>query len=643
MGQSFSFTTFSGGGPATFYVRCLPVDFPQITATRTGPTQADFYMVSTIATTSFLPPPPPLSTHYVSIVDGNGVPVWWYDVSGQTPPNSPATDFDRMADGNLAFTFGGKGGGPITPGGSFEVSLGGATVRSMNTVGVSEDGHDIQMLPNGNFLLDAYPIRTNFDMTAVGGSANATIEDGEIQEVTPQGALVWQWDASDHVPASELESSLWPEMAASPEADLYHLNSVGYDAATGNIVTSLRHESAVYEFNPSTGAIVWKVGGTHRPESLTIAGDPSTRSVGQHDARLSATGMLSMYDNGAERPAAQVHAPRAVRYQLDTVAGTATYVDQVSDPAVTASVCCGSARRLDGGDWVIAYGLNNRITETDAGGTPLLTMSFAGGLFSYRAIPLTSGTVSRAALRAGMNVQHPAPSISVGSVDIRRGATGGARVAVFPVTLSQPSTVPVTVHYAVTPDGTAHSATSPTDFLSTTGTVTFTPGVSGFTPTVQYVVAVVNPGAPGGASKTFTVGLTNPTGGYQIRHGTGSGLLLTEGSSVTPQVSVGDALIWNGTSGTGRVAMVPVTLSTPAVGSVTVTLTISDGTAVAGVDYVALPSVTVTFGPGQIEQSAFVGALPGPQGGPGKTVHLTLSNPQGGLALSRVSGLVLIG
>ncbi len=643
VGQSFSFTTLSAGVPSTFYVRCLPADYPPITTTRTGVSQAEYYMVSPIATTSFGPPPPPLSTQYVSIVDGNGVPVWWYNVAGQVPPNVPATDFDRLPDGNLAFTFGGQGGGPLTNGGSFELSLAGNIVRSMNTVGVSEDGHDIQMLPNGNFLLEAYPIRTNVDLSAIGGSANATIEDAEIQVVTPSGILLWKWDALAHVPVTELEPSLWAEMAAASQADIYHINSVAYDPATGNVVTSLRHESGVYAINPSTGAIVWKVGGTHRPESLTIIGDPVGGPVGQHDARLTSAGVLSLYDNGAERAAIQPHAPRAVRYQLDTTAGTATFIDQVTDPAVPTSVCCGSARRLDGGNWVIGWGFNDRITETTATGTPVMTMSFAGSLFSYRAIPLSPGVLTRAALRDGMNAQHPVGLISVGSVDLTRGNSGGARLVLFPITLSQPSTSPVTVHYEIGPDGTAYSASSPTDFLAVAGTVTFNPTPGGVTPNVQYVATLVNPDAFGGPGKTFSVLLTNPTGGYQIGHGIGVGLILPDLSSSTPRASIGDALIWNGTSGNGRVAIVPVTLSRPAAATLTVTVTVADGTAKSGTDYLAQPTATVTFSPGQTEQFVYIGAIPMATVTPSRTVNLSLSNPHGGLSLFKATGLVLLG
>ena len=61
VGQGFSFVVTTGGTAKTYYVRCLPADFPPITVQRNGPTQAQYYMVTPFLTTNFAPPPPPIS------------------------------------------------------------------------------------------------------------------------------------------------------------------------------------------------------------------------------------------------------------------------------------------------------------------------------------------------------------------------------------------------------------------------------------------------------------------------------------------------------------------------------------------------------------------------------------------------------
>jgi hypothetical protein len=644
VGQSFAFVVTTAGTSRTYYVRCLPNDFPPITAQRTGTTQAQYYMVVPFATTNGQPPPPPISTHYVAIVDNNGVPVWWYNVGHQLPANTPATDFDLLPDGNLAYTFGGQGGGPITNGGAYELTLSGQVVHTINTVGASEDGHDIQQLPNGDFLIDSYPIRTGFDLSAIGGSSSATIEDAEIQEVTPSGGLVWSWDASAHIPVTEIDASLWPQLASAATADVYHLNSVALDPATGNIITSIRHASAVYEFDPTTGNIVWKVGGTPRPESLTLVGDALGGTVGQHDARITSSGVLTIYDNGTQSPLLGGRPPRGVQYQIDPVAHTATFLDQVTDPAVTSSGCCGSATRLSGGDWVMGWGFNDRVTETTATGTPVFTMSFGGNLFTYRAIPIPFGTLAISALRAGMDAQQPVPTISVGSADLTPGNAGGARQLTFPVTLSQPSSSPVSVSFAVAPDGSATSATSPGDFAAYTGTVTFTPHPpSGLTPSVVYVTASISAQALATKVKTFHVTLFGPSGGYALGHAIGTGGILAQTPASSATFGVGDALVWNVSAGGDPIVAVPVTLSQPLSATSTVTVNVTNGSALNGTDYVAVPTQTLTFAPGQVQQYVFVGAVPVATPGSAKTVNVTLSGPTGSATLAKSAGTVILG
>jgi hypothetical protein len=95
------------------------------------------------------------------------------------------------------------------------------------------------------------------------------------------------------------------------------------------------------------------------------------------------------------------HTPRAVRYRIDEAAGTATLVQSITDPAVPASDCCGSARRLGNGDWLIDWGKTRPIGgyEPDGQRTFLLTFD---SQFSYRAEPVPPGAISAQDLREGM-------------------------------------------------------------------------------------------------------------------------------------------------------------------------------------------------------------------------------------------------
>src|SRR5262249_32590334 len=69
-----------------------------------------------------------------------------------------------------------------------------------------------------------------------------------------------------------------------------------------------------------------------------------------------------------------------------------------------------------------------------------------------------------------------------------------------------------------------------------------------------------------------------------------------------------------------------VDLLTPSSAPVTVSYATTDGTALAGVDYVAA-SGTLTFAPGETEQTIKVTVNPAPGGGFVKTFDLNLFNP----------------
>jgi hypothetical protein len=92
-----------------------------------------------------------------------------------------------------------------------------------------------------------------------------------------------------------------------------------------------------------------------------------------------------------------------MRYVIDETARTAQVVEAVEDPRATYSVCCGSARRLPGGNWVVQWGANPYMTELDPSGNPVLTISYQGTTFSYRAVPILPGVVSADQLRQGMD------------------------------------------------------------------------------------------------------------------------------------------------------------------------------------------------------------------------------------------------
>ncbi|MFM9962802.1 MAG: beta strand repeat-containing protein [Planctomycetaceae bacterium] len=217
-----------------------------------------------------------------------------------------------------------------------------------------------------------------------------------------------------------------------------------------------------------------------------------------------------------------------------------------------------------------------------------------------------------------------APEIAVNdgfgqnNVSILRNTGATKPAAVFTLTLSAPSSVPVTVNFA-----TADSfALAGRDYQPIAGTVTFAPGVT--TATIR--VSIEGDSIPEG-TENFLVNLTSPTNAVLV-DAQAQGLILDNDGGVTgPTLSIGNLTIAEGDSGT-QLATATVTLSAPVGGTVTVQFNTVDGTALAGVDYSAV-SGTLTFPNGTLTQTISV-PIRGDQRNEGnENFFIALSNPVG--------------
>jgi hypothetical protein len=371
-----------------YHVRCLPTDFPQWSA------QRSFYGLTPYFMTA------PLSSLFLTrtaIYDRNGVPLWW--------SSAQVTIFSTLLpNGNV---------GAMLDGGVEERALDGTLVRTVKTVGGPADPHDVLLLPNGHFVMVTIQPRTGVDLTPLGGPADASVCDHVIQEIDPSnGSVVWSWDTYDHIPPTEMDPQWFSDfIAAGPTAascgyDVYHWNAIE-PTGTGFIL-SYRHLDAVYDIDQATGAVLWKLGGSARPERLTVVDDPvftgGSHFGGQHDSRLLPDGTITLFDDGSGlgRP------PRAVRYSIDTSAHTATLLNAASDPAIGSSFCCGSARYQGSGVWVVGWGGNEIASET-VGDLRQFALTFPGGNI-YRILPLTTAQVSPEQLDAAMDARFANPS-----------------------------------------------------------------------------------------------------------------------------------------------------------------------------------------------------------------------------------------
>lgn len=382
-GSGFHFVVRRKGSvkKRVFHVRCLPGDFPGYRFVRKRPGGPRLMFVQ-------------MPNRYATILDRNGVPVWWYKASG-VPDNASLLD-----DGTVAWA-------PVAEAyfqqGDYEIrTLGGHFIRTVKAAGgLSTDVHELLVLPNGNYLTGAFRDASGVNTKPFGGGPEADVRGAEIQELRPDGTLAWGWRSEDHIGLAE--TGRWWEHASNVTNpyDLVHWNSVERNG--DSLLMSFRHLDAVYKIDRASGEVVWKLGGTETGRSLRVLGDPQGDYPfgGQHDIRQDRNGTITIFDNNTEFD----RAPRVLRYRIDEKAGTAMLIKSFGDPKVPVSVCCGSARRLGSGDWLVGWGGNGTtglVGSYDSKGRPVFRLWTPGG-FSYRAHPIDGGFPSLKRLRRGMD------------------------------------------------------------------------------------------------------------------------------------------------------------------------------------------------------------------------------------------------
>lgn len=397
-GEDFTISTIDEDGRHAYQVRCLPADFPTWRLHRLRPIDPGLFVVSFRASRDARP--------WVIVFDYEGVPRWWYS------PDTRALWAQVLSDGTVSWARSFGDGYGLDPRMAHEVrSLSGNLIRVVRTKGEIVDGHEFRELGNGNVLVDTYAPGSKVNLSRFGGPRSASAVFAEIQEIDPDERVVWQWNSRGRIGLGET-GRWWRNVLSNSKDsvdgvttfDPVHVNSIE-PRGPDEVVASMRHTDAIYGIERSTGDILWKLGGTETADSLRIVGDPAAKLFGgQHDARVDEDGNISVYDNGKDRP----RRPRVVSYSLDLDEGTATYLGQLNDPQITTSHCCGSARPLEGGGWLVSWGDNPLVTGFDDGRRTAFRLELPASTF--RAVPVPAGATTVAALDRGMEaMEKPEP------------------------------------------------------------------------------------------------------------------------------------------------------------------------------------------------------------------------------------------
>jgi arylsulfotransferase ASST/concanavalin A-like lectin/glucanase superfamily protein/carbohydrate binding protein with CBM4/9 domain/dockerin type I repeat protein len=249
---------------------------------------------------------------------------------------------------------------------------------AVNGYGVDE--HELQVLPDGTYLLVALGTET-VDMSryVVGGNTAASVTEQVIQEFTPAGELIFQWRSWDHFDVRDQQDFINIQGSG---FDFTHINAIDIDT-DGHILISSRNTSEITKINRDTGEIIWRLGGAHN--QFTFVNDPLNGTRNQHAIRMVTTNDYTAFDNG------NLHNPsmsRAVEYVLDPTSLTATLVWQYPNPPTPSifSFYMGDAQRLTNGNTLIDWAIGSlpKLTEVRPDGSKAYEMNWVAQWEAYR-------------------------------------------------------------------------------------------------------------------------------------------------------------------------------------------------------------------------------------------------------------------
>jgi hypothetical protein len=422
-------------GTATqqYWVRCLPPDFPHLQMIRhseAGTPSSGYYLIGNQLEQ-------PGQGGYAMILNGEGVPVWY----ATSTSGAVVSDVESFDAGVISFQWVGYPFGVL--------GLSPESATWVLAFGYPTDPHELRILPNGHFLVLWTPVQTGIDLTGIvlplpDGGVQSFGPDGnivacDILEVDTMNNVVWSWQATDHFdPAKDIDLLFPPDIG--PDGGLivepFHCNSIDVDT-NGNLLVSARHMDSIFYIDKSTGAVLWKMGGSSYTKDNATYVPVADRFYGQHDARLQpgwkstcagGRGQISLFDDQTNQSAPA----RGAVYDVaigpadagsggdcgipveggtsgDGGIGAATLAWQYAGDASTLGT--GSFRVLPDGSRIIGWGSNPTaaFTEVDVGKHDLLDFYFTDGDTTYRAVkvPLSQFNLSVLRNTAGLPVASP--------------------------------------------------------------------------------------------------------------------------------------------------------------------------------------------------------------------------------------------
>jgi len=208
--------------------------------------------------------------------------------------------------------------------------------------------HDFNRMENGNtiyikFITVPQDIAAKVKGGIPGTESNGVMWADGLEEVTPEGKVVWEWRAYEHLDPEE--DAICPHER---RVEWCHMNTCTV-LPDGNILGSFRHTNIICFIDKATGDIIWRWG---------------VRELGhQHEPTMLNNGNILVYDNGVHRFFSQDLDYYSRILEVNPTTNEIEWEYKADPPSDFYSLGMGSAQRLPNGNTFICESLPGRLFE----------------------------------------------------------------------------------------------------------------------------------------------------------------------------------------------------------------------------------------------------------------------------------------
>lgn len=245
--------------------------------------------------------------------------------------------------------------------------------------------HDAIVLRNGNRLVIGFdPNQIDVSGMVTGGRPDYDIQGSFIQEINPEGKVVFQWRSFDNIPITDSYNDLLVN-----NNSYSHINSIDEDF-DGNFIASFRNLSQIVKINRITGDIMWRMGGKKSDFTYVGFNEPvgGPQISYQHDVRMLGNRMASVFDNGNQ------YNPRITKakvIKIDELAKTVTLLREYAHPNKLYTSNQGNVQLFSNNNALMSWGSANNtqtiaFTEIDKDNNIILQGELPKNTANYRVV-----------------------------------------------------------------------------------------------------------------------------------------------------------------------------------------------------------------------------------------------------------------